>query len=212
MEVVEIHHVPAGAHGPGITTLTNKSTRKTKIDREIKTDIHEFKRRLPREEHINCNWLKFLNYVPTWLWLTGLGLLMWAAICFFISVMVVYFYGYQESIRPLFPAGQIPDEPCSSTSQCITNAYCVLPANEKVGVCQCATDFFYDSAVSLVQCNPTRTINIACTDSNQCTTSVGLMCSGGLCVCSSTSFFNTTSNRCEYLKVIRIYFIKMNQK
>lgn len=203
MEVVEIHHVPAGPNNPAVTTLTNRPPdRQAKIHREIQSDLHEFKRRLPREQHINCGWLSCLKRVPTWLWLLGLGLLIWAAICFFISVMVVYFYGYQESIRPIYPTGQVPGEPCSSTSQCIDNAYCVRNSSSYTGSCQCATDYYYDSTAFPVQCTQAGSNGAGgCTDSSMCITSVGLVCSNGNCQCPTTHFFNMTSNRCEYLKV-----------
>ena len=43
---------------------------------------------------------KFLRKIPLWIYAMCLGLVVLTAICFFISSMVIYYYGYQTAVRP----------------------------------------------------------------------------------------------------------------
>ena len=200
MEVVNIVHVPKKAKY--VETVELKTKDEARKAAEIEKEIHEFRKRAPKPRRWDCNWLSYMDQVPKWLWLTGLGLLIYAAMAFFISTMVVYFYSVQSTIRPIFSSNTAPGGSCSSTSQCVTNAYCVKSSGSNTGSCQCATNYYYDSTVSTSQCNARLAYGSACTTSTQCITSAGLTCISGTCGCNSnTYFYNTTSLRCQYLKV-----------
>ena len=183
---------------------------------EVKSDIHSFRRHGVKETKVhwcktNCckwKWLSCFSLVPNWLWYTALGLTAFAAMSFFISTMVVYFYSVQSTLRPIFSSNTAPGGSCSSTSQCVTDAYCVKPTGSNVGSCQCATNYYYVSGNS---CTARLAYTSGCTTSSQCITSAGLTCISGTCGCDSTIYFyNGTSSRCQYLKVClseRIHFI-----
>lgn len=177
--------------------------------KKIESDIHEFRRRgLNNKPNRWCECLSCLDRVPRWLLWTGLGLLVYGAVAFFISTMIVYFYSVQAPLRLIFPVGsQVPGASCSSTSNCILNSYCVKPTGSSVGTCQCSTNYYYDSAVSTTGCSYRKSFNNTCSSSAECLTSVGLTCiissaSWTSCLCNTNVYFwNTTSMRCQYLRV-----------
>jgi hypothetical protein len=90
---------------------------------------------------------------------------------------------------------------CGARSECALNAYtqCAsygTPAGTKR--CVCVPNFAYYSTVTSA-CAATKTYLGTCATSVECYQYTGLICSGGVCTCPTTQFYNTTSLACQWL-------------
>ena len=89
--------------------------------------------------------------------------------------------------------------PCSSSGDCIANAYCLMASQASVGICSCVTSYYFDTATSA--CLTRVTAYQPCTYDYQCLEYKRLKCTSGTCQCPSTMFWNSTYLECQFLKV-----------
>lgn len=188
-------------------TVPKQSSNQIKADKYQK-DVNKFKKNVPSRTEHNFDWLNWLSHLgyllrlmPTWMWLALFALSALSAAAFLSSTLGVYFCGTQAPLRPLFTSGaQAAGASCSSTADCVTNAYCVKLGGSVVGTCQCATNYYYNGAIcTLAFGNGVAGCGVS---NSMCQTSYGLTCIAGTCSCDpNTYFYNTTSNRCQRLKV-----------
>lgn len=81
---------------------------------------------------------------------------------------------------------------CTDTSQCQNNATCLFQSSTSDMRCQCTISLYYQSGTFCLQL---KEINDTCSTNAECQLQDGLVCTGGICQCSSNYFWN--GNYCQ---------------
>jgi hypothetical protein len=89
-----------------------------------------------------------------------------------------------------------PTANCSSSHECITNAYCALDSYSTSYVCVCLPGYYYSN--SLDTCTLSSTHNQACSSSS-CDSLKSLQCINSVCVCEDEYYWN--GSECQLTKV-----------
>ena len=80
---------------------------------------------------------------------------------------------------------------CSSSSECISSAYC----ESTTLLCTCSPQLYYDASSGT--CISRKTYGKTCTQSSECEFNSFLTCSNGYCTCDAMMYWNPNTIQCE---------------
>lgn len=142
----------------------------------------------------------FLATRPKWIW--GLATLSFSIIALGALAGILVIINYNPTATaslPTYPLNSTAGKPCTFSSDCITNASCIIPSGQNTGTCVCATLFYFNPTTAT--CVARKANGVACTYNYECIEVYNFQCISSICQCNTqTMFLNSTINQCQYLK------------
>jgi len=143
--------------------------------------------------------VRFLSSKPKWmLYLIG-GSLGTVSLFFFITTIVLATYNPTKSPLTLFAPNTTVGQKCSTSSQCVQDAYCSIASGQSYGTCQCIASYFL--SFTSARCDPKKAYWSSCTATYECFDNKLQTCISSICQCdTSVLFWNSTALECQYKK------------
>ena len=142
----------------------------------------------------NSSYLKLISSKSKWLWIMIICSLIIVTIVTLITTIVVTNYSTSSLVIPIYSWNTTIGKPCTTTSNCIANAYCNIISG-RAGVCTCINTYYFDT--SSATCLQSVTFNKSCSSNDQCLSTISLTCISNICQCNSKQFWNYTALECQ---------------